>query len=231
MLSLLYCLLFNLFIAILGSWDGSSPSSHLCLIGFIAVAIQGLVFLHASGILFGNEKTEKFFDLTGSLTYITLIALSIYLHGGITSLSPRQSTLSLLVLIWAVRLGTFLFTRIQRHGGIDNRFTAIKPDFNRFCRAWGLQGVWVFLTAFPIFLLNDQINDSQVLTTRDFFGLSIWVIGFLFECLADYQKSVWKKKNTFINKGLWAISRHPNCKKTSSSFFLLLISILFCRFW
>jgi steroid 5-alpha reductase family enzyme len=213
MLSLLYCLLFNLVVAIIGSWDGSLPSYPLCFIGFTAVGIQGFVFLHASGIIFGNERTEKFFDLTGSLTYISLITLSISLHGGIASMSPRQSLLSLLVIIWAIRLGTFLFSRIQRHGGIDNRFTVIKPDFNRFCRAWGLQGVWVFLTALPVFLLNDQINDSQDLTPRDYIGLTIWVVGFSFECLADYQKSIWKKKNTFINQGLWAISRHPNCKK------------------
>jgi steroid 5-alpha reductase family enzyme len=223
MLSLLYCALFNVIFALLASFrydhDFTQPYPlHLFLIAFLAVAIQGIVFLHASGILFGNTRTEKFFDLTGSLTYLSLIMLSVYLHGGIRSLSPRQLILSSLVMIWATRLGSFLFSRIQRHGGIDNRFTEIKPNFNRFCRAWGLQGVWVFLTAFPVFLINDQDDlntSSSSLTLRDYLGLALWVIGFTMECTADYQKSVWKQKDTFINHGLWAISRHPNCTPLS----------------
>jgi steroid 5-alpha reductase family enzyme len=219
MLSLLYCALFNVLFAFVASFrydhDFTQPYPlQLFIIAFLAVAIQGVVFLHASGLLFGNTRTEKFFDLTGSLTYLSLISFSIYLHGGISSLSTRQTILSSLVVIWAIRLGTFLYSRIQRHGGIDNRFTEIKPNLNRFCRAWGLQGVWVFLTAFPVFLLNDQ-NDAGTglssLILRDYLGLTLWIIGFTLECTADYQKSLWKQKDSFIHHGLWAISRHPNC--------------------
>lgn len=242
MLVLLYCILFNELFAFLGTFSSFFTNNinqtnyyyNLCIIGLISVIIQGIVFLHASGIIFGNERTEKYFDLTGSLTYISLIILSILLRGGITAMSTRQLILSSLVIIWAVRLGSFLYSRIKRHGGIDNRFTAIKPDFNRFCRAWGLQGVWVFLTAFPVFLINDHFDQGpQELTTRDYIGLSIWLLGFSFECIADYQKSVWKQKNTFINTGLWSISRHPNCKYFSElfSFFFVNYYHLSHRFW
>lgn len=224
MLSLLYCILLNLFFAFIASYPLNN--NHLLIISFASVGIQIISFLHASGLIFGNERTEKYFDLTGSITYVTLIASSIYLHGGVATMSLRQSILSLLVVVWAIRLGTFLFTRIQRHGGIDNRFTVIKPDFNRFCRVWGIQGVWVFITAFPVFLLNNQTDNLNEITIRDVVGFALWIFGFIFECVADYQKSVWKKKNTFINKGLWAISRHPNCKLYLNNF-CSLFSFLF----
>jgi steroid 5-alpha reductase family enzyme len=216
MLVLLYCTIFNEIFALIASYpyngvDLEPYKYSLFLVAFAAVAIQALVFIHASGVL-GNDRTEKFFDLTGSLTYISLISGSIYLRGGVSNLSLRQLILSFCVLIWAIRLGSFLFLRIRKHGGIDNRFTEIKPNLNRFCRAWGLQGVWVFLTALPVFILNDRPDTGpSSFTTRDYVGLLIWQLGFFFECLADYQKSQWKKKDTFINTGLWAISRHPNC--------------------
>ncbi len=45
-------------------------------------------------------------------------------------------------------------------------------------------------------------------------GVIVWVIGFLFEAIADYQKSKWRanpaNKGKFINVGLWSKSRHPN---------------------
>jgi steroid 5-alpha reductase family enzyme len=54
-------------------------------------------------------------------------------------LSSRQKLLALAVLLWASRLGSFLFARIRRHGGVDDRFTAVKPDLARFSRFWGIQ--------------------------------------------------------------------------------------------
>jgi steroid 5-alpha reductase family enzyme len=77
-----------------------------------------------------------------------------------------------------------------------------------------MQGVWVFLTAIPVFILNSNI-DNVVLDTVDFIGMTMWLTGFLLEVVADNQKRVWKamssKSRPFINVGLWAISRHPNC--------------------
>ena len=59
--------------------------------------------------------------------------------GGVHLASPRQRLLGLCVLAWAARLGCFLFARIRRHGGVDNRFAAVKPDVLRFARFWGIQ--------------------------------------------------------------------------------------------
>ncbi len=176
----------------------------------VAIGIQWLVFLHAGGILFGNERTEKFYDLTGALTYITCTSLSVYLNGD--ALSTRQKVLSAFVMIWCTRLGSFLFSRIVRDGH-DVRFTAIKPSIMRFLTAWTLQGLWVFITALPVFVLN-SIRDTTPIGSLDYVGWGIWLCGFLFEVMADQQKTAFRgvkeNKEKFIEHGLWSISRHPN---------------------
>lgn len=209
-------------VALLGVTEGSRALHYAAL---LAISLQLLVFIHASGLFFGNERTEHFYDLTGASTYITVTCFSIFWRGGIQTLSPKLRILNALVLIWATRLGSFLFYRAQRDDG-DSRFVEIKKSLGRFLSVWVIQGVWVFLTALPLFYLNcDQtsiasISETFTPSSLDLLGLSVWIIGFLIEAVADWQKLVFranpKNKHKFISHGLWSLSRHPNCKRMSS---------------
>merc|ERR1712004_50407 len=154
-------------------------------------------------------KTEKFYDLAGSSTFLLLAYQS--LQWGHTFYT-RQKIQTGAVAIWASRLGLFLFNRILQDGQ-DTRFEKIRGDPKRFFIAWTLQGMWVFLTLLPTLILNGKREDKP-LATRDYVGWGMWATGFLFEVLADYQKSQFKadpaNKGQFIRSGLWGISRHPN---------------------
>lgn len=154
-------------------------------------------------------QTEKFYDLTGSLTYIS-IAVFAYLMSD--SVDTRALLLLALVVIWATRLGSFLLTRIMRDGK-DSRFDKIKPNFLRFLNAWTIQALWVTLTAAPAFIAITAM-ERQAIGIFAIVGLVIWLIGFTIEVVADYQKSQFKKnpanEGKFIQSGLWAHSRHPN---------------------
>lgn len=198
-------------------------------IAVFTIIVQWVVFFgHASGLVFGNERTERFYDFTGSLTFLLSSAWSagqldfvlvpMGVRAGTTlaqnaARSPRQQILTVFVQLWAARLGLFLFSRIHQHGGIDSRFTAIKPSILRFFGAWTLQGVWVFITAMPVFALN-QAPDLTPLKVVDFVGMAMWACGFLFEILADTQKTAFranpKNKDKYITSGVWSLSRHPN---------------------
>ncbi|KAG5684441.1 hypothetical protein PVAND_013675 [Polypedilum vanderplanki] len=114
----------------------------LIYLALYAIFVQWIAFLHASGIIFGNERTEKYFDLMGSITFISTLLLSIYLSP--RALSLRQIILSSFVTLWTLRLGSFLFYRIHNNDGTDSRFTEIKKNNNEFLMVWSLQGVWVF---------------------------------------------------------------------------------------
>jgi steroid 5-alpha reductase family enzyme len=155
------------------------------------------------------RQTEKFFDLTGSLTYITVTTLAALLSGGFDA---RSILLWALVLIWAIRLGTFLFRRIRK-AGKDDRFDEIKPSFIRFLNVWTIQALWVTFTVAAA-LVAITTTQRKELDGFAIAGFLVWVCGFAFEAVADAQKSRFNadpaNKGKFIQTGLWSRSRHPN---------------------
>ena len=126
-------------IALAGN-QGSVSISNLPLFGIcfiLAFIIQWIIFIPS--YIF---KTEHFFDLTGSLTFLSLVIMSLLLT---TELYFRDLVIALFVIIWASRLGTFLFKRVNKDGG-DGRFTVMKTQFFWFLMTWTIQGAWVFIT-------------------------------------------------------------------------------------
>jgi steroid 5-alpha reductase family enzyme len=117
-----------------------------------------------------------------------------------------------LVLIWAGRLGTFLFRRIQK-AGKDERFDDIKPSFVRFLNTWTLQGLWVTFTLAAALAAITSTTRKE-LGIFALIGGIVWVIGFTIEAVADAQKSRFRaqpeNEGEFIHTGLWSWSRHPN---------------------
>ena len=170
----------------------------------LAFVIQWLVFIPAYFM-----QTEKFFDITGSITYISITLAALFFS---TDADARSMLLAVLVVIWAVRLGTFLFSRIQK-AGKDDRFDEIKPSFVRFLNVWTIQGLWVTFTAAAALVAITSTHRKEL----DLFaviGFLVWILGFGFEVVADSQKGRFnadpKNKGKFIQTGLWSRSRHPN---------------------
>lgn len=153
-------------------------------------------------------KTEKFYDLTGSLTFMLLSHMSYEK----SAMSRRQMTQGWMVFAWAARLGTFLFLRILKDGE-DKRFDKAKESPSVMFKFWTIQGIWVFVTLLPTLLLNSERRNPAI-GTRDYIGWGMWTLGFIFEVVADAQKSIFRNnpdnKGKFIESGLWSISRHPN---------------------
>ena len=202
-------------IAFAGSVGGRTIFGNFPLFAFcimIIFAIQWIAFIPA--YIF---KTEKFFDLTGALTYVTAIVLA-FVYGSELGLlnNTRSFVIMVLVVFWAVRLGYFLFLRVLNVGE-DKRFESIKNSFTRFLMTWTLQGLWVSFTLAAA-LAAVTIAQPTNYDTFDLVGLivggSLWLIGFGFEVIGDYQKNQFRtkpeNKGKFINSGLWSISRHPN---------------------
>ena len=154
-------------------------------------------------------KTEKFYDLTGSLSYITIILyVLISSNDGISNFG--NFILSSLIIIWTLRLGTFLFLRIRK-AGEDKRFREIKKSFSWFFMAFTVSGMWVSICALCALT---GISNGIELNVVTHVGILLFVIGFVLEIIADTQKSNFRKNNDnkdkFITTGLWKYSRHPN---------------------
>ena len=190
-------------------WAGSQggarahgwPVFGLCVA--LAFALNALAFVPAWAM-----RSEKFYDLTGSATYLCVVGLALALGEP----DARAGLLAGMIAVWAIRLGSFLFARIQESGR-DPRFDAIKLDFARFLLAFMLQGLWVALTAGCAIAAITSAAGAP-LGTFDALGAFVWLAGFALEVVADRQKQAFRadpaNRERFIETGLWGRCRHPN---------------------
>ena len=193
-------------VAIAGSQFGDMFNGFPVFVLVIGIAfiIQVVAFIPAY-----KSQTEKYYDITGTITYVLTTAITLVLT---EILDIRSLLLAALIVIWALRLGIFLFRRVHNVGK-DGRFDNLKPSFIRYLNTWILQGLWVSFTAAAA-LAAISSKDKVDLGIVGVVGLIIWAAGFAIEIIADSQKKKFKANpkniNKFIDKGLWARSRHPN---------------------
>lgn len=205
------------FIAFLSSENSSNILGIRSLVFCAAYSffVHWLFFIHA--YLF---QTEHYFDATGSFTYISLSLILI-----INSLNNYSSDglniysliIGFMVIVWAARLGSFLFKRVKEVGQ-DIRFIEMKKDFFWFFMTWTLSGLWVFLTYVAGLLAMTSNSTENSFSYYQYFcliiGSSLWIIGFVIEAISDHQKKIFRQnisnKGNFIKSGLWSWSRHPN---------------------
>jgi steroid 5-alpha reductase family enzyme len=192
-----------------GSWGGprlgAIPVFALCVA--LAFAINWLVWIPAS-----LWRTERFYDLTGSVTFVAVTSLALVAAPGPDGeASVWRVMLAAMVVVWAVRLGSFLFVRVRRDGS-DGRFDKIKVHPLAFLATWTLQALWVSMTvaaALAAITVADGLGGVWAML-----GVIVWLIGFAIEVVADAQKRRFRadpaNAGRFISTGLWSRSRHPN---------------------
>lgn len=160
----------------------------------------------------------QYYDLSGSLTFISTVLFSLYFPAkrpgmatpSLFSFHARQLLQTAGVMLWAGRLGSFLYQRIQRSGS-DSRFDEIKKSPLAFTGAWMAQATWVSLTALPVFITNSiPASAHPALGLKDLATVALWVGALTFEVIADRQKSAWREaKNNKVRPALSRFLRPP----------------------
>ncbi len=169
----------------------------------VSLAIQLGFFFFA--FLF---KTDKVTDLSYGLTFIILVVW-VFAKNQLTLV---DWLLVGMVVVWGIRLATYLFIRINVMKR-DKRFDGIRESFSKFFSFWMFQGlaVWVILLPVLVVLEKETLNGVGLLS---WIGVLLWLVGLVLETVADYQKFVFKlkkeNKGKWIESGVWGISRHPN---------------------
>ena len=173
----------------------------------LAYAIHWIAFIPA--YIF---QTEKFYDLTGSVTYLSVVWFVFLSTYQSISLNFGNLILVLLISIWTIRLGLFLFMRIHK-AGEDKRFRTIKTSASQFFMTFTLSGLWVTLCSMCA-LVAISSPEGLVMNALTYVGIILFIIGFGIEIVADNQKTAFRSieanKDSFITSGLWSKSRHPN---------------------
>ena len=194
---------FGIVVTPVGAMLWGFPALAVLFVGVFA--LQWLGFLHA-----WRYQTEHFYDLLGSLSFIGLAWAG---WASRESPSVLANTLTLMVTVWALRLGAFLFLRV-REVGEDRRFRSIKTSPVRFFMVWTLQGVWVCVTSAAALssIITPHVSSPHVGLLIG--GGLLWLFGWLYETLADWQKTQFRRQRAnrgrFIATGLWSRSQHPN---------------------
>ena len=170
----------------------------------IILSLQTAFFIPAAFF-----KTDKLTDLSYGLTFIILSASFLLCL-------PRMPFMAklacVLVVIWGLRLTTYLFIRILRMGK-DPRFDKRREVLTDFALFWALQAlsVWVIMLPLTLAAASQMSPGGDFLKTL---GIFLWLVGFITQSVADQQKFSFKSKpghkNTFIRSGLWKYSQHPN---------------------
>lgn len=155
-------------------------------------------------------KTDKFTDITYSLTFIVISVFSLTMN--LNNINIVQIIVSLLLIIWAIRLGAYLMIRIIKIKK-DKRFDQMRNNFIKFSFFWLIQALTVYIVSIPtIIFVSIDINFHNINLQFLMFFLLIPFLFLIYETIADVQKyNYYKTKPTpFLKSGLYKLSRFPN---------------------
>lgn len=180
------------------------------------VAAAGAVFVYMTVVFLIAilAKDNSIVDVGWGPGFILVAVVTFFLRPGFEA---RHVLITLLVLIWGLRLATHIFLRNWGRGE-DFRYAKWRKDWGRwfiprsFFQVFMLQGIFMLLISSPTILVNR--SRERGLTMLDALGGLVWLTGFLFEAVGDYQLKRFKQKPESRGKimaaGLWKYTRHPN---------------------
>jgi steroid 5-alpha reductase family enzyme len=161
-------------------------------------------------------KNVSIVDIFWGLGFVIVNGTYLYLSENVYL---RSIIVLFLVSIWGLRLSTYLGLR-NIGKSEDFRYQQFRKDYGKhrywwfsFFQVFLLQGVLILIVSLPLLGIH-FFSDNNELYILDYVAMTLWLIGFLFESIGDYQLSKFKKdpknKGKVLNTGLWKYTRHPN---------------------
>jgi steroid 5-alpha reductase family enzyme len=133
------------------------------------------------------------------------------------SITPRGILTTVLITLWGIRLAAHIYKR-NRGKPEDPRYRKWKEDWGRhavvraFLQVFLFQGLLIVIISIPVTLIIT--SGENPFGIFDLLGVCIWLMGFIFEAVGDYQLVKYKRdpsrKGKIMNQGLWTYTRHPN---------------------
>ena len=176
----------------------------------------GVIFCFMCGVFWRAMaiKNNGVVDVAYGLAFIlaTLVTYVVFAVG-----HPRQVLVLLLIVVWGLRLALHIHAR-NKGRGEDFRYRAWREEWGdtfvwrSFLQIYMLQGAVIWVVLAPVVLV---VNDAGAgLGVLDVLGVLVWLVGFGFEALGDWQLLCFKRnpdnKGRLMTEGLWRFTRHPN---------------------
>jgi len=161
-------------------------------------------------------KNVSIVDVFWGLGFVIVNGIYFYLS---ENFQIRSIIILLLVSIWGLRLSIYLGLR-NIGKGEDFRYQEFRRQYGphrywwfSFFQVFLLQGTLIMIISLPLLGVH-YFSEYKELGILDYIAIIIWLIGFVFESLGDYQLAKFKKdprnKDKVLNTGLWKYTRHPN---------------------
>ncbi len=175
-----------------------------------AVVLYGSLWFFVSRGLCRNDVADIAWG-------ISFIAFALVAQWATSNSSNRAMLLVALIIVWGVRLSI--------HIGIRNWGKAEDARYRKWREEWGRNAT--VRAYFQVFLLQGFLavavllpttyvlaQQDSALTVLDAIGVSLWLVGFAFEVVSDFQLVRFKRdpdnRGRLITSGLWKYTRHPN---------------------
>lgn len=146
------------------------------------------------------------------------IVVAVYSYFVSTTKSINGLVISALVVLWGGRLAYHLFLRNwnkpedKRYVAMRQKWKGKNPKVQAYLRVFMLQMALLIIIVQPVLLANTTMGDT--LSIINYVGIVVWIIGYFFEVVGDYQLKKFKEdksnKGKLMTKGLWRYTRHPN---------------------
>ncbi|OAS16744.1 DUF1295 domain-containing protein [Paenibacillus oryzisoli] len=182
------------------------------LYGISGVAV--FIFMSLLFFIAQVKKDNSIVDIGWGLGFV-IIALTTFMYQ--QGYDGRQLLITILVCIWGIRLAVYLFIRSIGRGE-DYRYANFRKQWGSravliaFFRVFMMQGFIMLLLAYPIIRVHSKQMGAFDLTA--YLGLAVWIVGFMFQTIGDWQLRQFKKnrrnQEEVLTSGLWRYTRHPN---------------------
>ncbi len=182
----------------------------------VAGLVTVVLFMTAGLFLARRSQRLTIVDTLWGLGFVALAIVSVFVADRGDGMPGTQLLLLVLVTVWGVRLAAHLHHRNSGQAE-DPRYQALADEDGRsfaqvaLRRVFLPQGIAMFLVATPVMV---GMNNAGTITWLGWLGALVWLVGFFFEAVGDYQLAQFKKdprhKGQVMDQGLWRYTRHPN---------------------
>lgn len=184
----------------------------------MTLALSLFMFFNVFYLIGLFKKDFSIIDTAWGLAFVVVYFAGIATFQG--EIDQRNQLIGVFVCLWALRLSGYIFYRSMKLGKEDYRYAAWREEWgssanlNFYVRVYMLQAVLAAAVAYPLYLIHYFKSVLAFGTGLDILGILFFIVGFLFEAIADFQKNTFKSdpnnRGKVMQEGLWKYSRHPN---------------------
>jgi len=182
---------------------------------YLITLLVVFIFFNIVFFIAQSKKNNGLIDVAWGSGFVVAAVTSYIISHNNTN---RGLIITILVVLWGLRLSYHLFKRNwnkpedYRYVQMRERWGDKNHAITAYVRVFMSQLALLFIISQPILITN--FKESKPLGLLDFAGITIWIIGYFFEAVGDYQLKQFvtnpKNKGKLMKTGLWKYTRHPN---------------------